>query len=560
VKRRNHLTKSVLAALLLAGAAGSPTLSAQTPTPEPVARREPFVEKVEVRVRTILVFATGPNGKALTAPLTPADLRITENGKAVEILGVEPVRAGVSPGPSRAEAPPPPAARPAAAPATVQYLYVDPSNLNRRTMKLLTDAVSSHLDAILGIGPLEIVLAEGTPTVYLASTSDAAAARKALADLAANVTGKQRLLDLRRDALKEIRDAELTSKSTAASTTRSHVRVATEHEIALLRISLDRLEAWAASRPDARPGILYYANDGFDMDPVETYRNALGSRDPGLQQEVLQLSSEFGGEVSKLLARVEGTLAGKGLTTVPLVLGGTNAEFASSASNMGLRGGAAMRQVVDSAPLFFYTRPTESLGLVAGATGGELVTTSSRFGAVLDHVGSAFLVSFRVGAVPDGRPHPLVVEAARPGLTVRTSRYLLTGSPASASRGRAIRVLEGSEKPEDVPVFATLARSGTTGSGQRSGMLRVVANFSSVRDVLVAGSAAVPLRLTLAVDLGEDEPFTSSEEVDWHPESESWRHQVPLTWPAEARRVAVLVEEVSTGLSGAAIVAVPEER
>ncbi|MGE5414927.1 MAG: hypothetical protein ACM3NW_12165, partial [Syntrophomonadaceae bacterium] len=279
----------------------------------------------------------------------------------------------------------------------------------------------------------------------------------------------------------------------------------------LLRISLDHLEDWAAARPDARPGILYYANDGFDMDPIETYRNAIGSRDETLRSEVQQLSSEYGGEVSKLLARVEGTLAGKGLTTVPLVLGGTTAEFASSASNMGLRGGAAMRQVVDSAPLFFYTRPTEPLGLVAGATGGELVSTSSRFGAVLDHIGSAYVVSFRVGAVPDGRPHPLVVEAKREGVTLRTTRYLLTGSPRSASLERAIRVLEGSEKPADVPVLATLARSGTTGSGRRSGMLRIVASFASVRDVLGGDGAAIPLRLTLAVDLGEDEPFTSAE-------------------------------------------------
>ncbi|MGE5414928.1 MAG: hypothetical protein ACM3NW_12170 [Syntrophomonadaceae bacterium] len=45
--------------------------------------------------------------------------------------------------------------------------------------------------------------------------------------------------------------------------------------------------------------------------------------------------------------------------------------------------------------------------------------------------------------------------------------------------------------------------------------------------------------------------------MDWHPESDSWRYQVPLNWPAEARRVAVLVEEVSTGLSGAAVVEIP---
>ena len=535
----------------------------QTPTPEPVARSQPFVEKVEVRVRSILVFATGPNGKPLAAPLTADDVRVLENGRPAEVLAVEPVR-------TTAAAPATPSlskgreisTAPDAPKGTLQYLYVDTATINRRSMKLITDAVGGHLDAILGIGPLEIVLADAAPAVVLASTSDAAAIRKALDDLAANVAGKQRLLDLRKDALQEIRNAELSSKSVAASNTRAHVRAAAEHEVALLRISFDRLEAWAAARPDARPGILYYANDGFDMDPIETYRNAIGSRDEGLRNEVLQLASEYGGEMSKLLARVEGTLAGKGLTTVPLVLGGTTAEFASSASNMGLRGGAAMRQVVDSAPLFFYTRPTEPLGLVAGATGGELVSTSSRFGAVLDHIGSAWIVTFRVGAIPDGRPHPLVVQAVRDGVVLRTTRYLLTGSPRAASLERAVRVLEGSEKPSDVPVIATLAPSASGAGAPRSGMLRLAVNFAAVRDVLGAGNVAVPLRLSLAVDLGDGEPFTSAEEVDWRRDDggDSWRWQVPLNWPAEARRVAVLVEEVSTGLAGAAIVEIPAAR
>ena len=545
--------------LLLAAAA--PALS-QTPTPEPVARSEPFVEKVEVRVRSILVFATGPGGKALAAPLTPADVRVLENGRPAEVLAVEPVRAPVSARSAPAPTGPEPGAASDAPKGTPQYLYIDTATINRRSMKLITDAVGGHLDAILGIGPLEIVLADAAPAVYLPATSDPAAVRKALADLAAKITGKQRLLDLRKDTLEEIRNAELSSKSVAASNTRAHVRAATEHEVALLRLSFDRLEAWAAARPDGRPGILYYANDGFDMDPIETYRNALGSRDEGLRNEVLQLAAEYGGEMSKLLARVEGTLAGKGLTTVPLVLGGTTAEFASSAANMGLRGGAAMRQVVDSAPIFFYTRPTEPLGLVAGATGGELVSTASRFGAVLDHIGSAWIVTFRVGAVPDGRPHPLVVQAARDGVTLRTTRYLLTGSPRAASLERAVRVLEGSEKPSDVPVIATLAPSSSGSGAPRSGMLRLAVNFAAARDVLGAGNVSIPLRLSLAVDLGDGEPFTSAEEVDWRRDGsgDSWRWQVPLNWPSEARRVAVLVEEVSTGLAGAAIVEIPSAR
>ncbi len=531
---------------------------AQTPD-APAARPAPYVEKVEVRVRSILVFATGPGGKPLASALTPADLQISENGAPVEILAVEPAN---RPAPLPAAAPGAAAAagpEPAPAPAVLrQYLYLDATTLNRRSMSLVAKAVAGHLDGILAAGSLEIVLADATPRVVLAATRDPQRIHAALDELSDKQPGREMLLGVRRDALREIRDVQTTAKSAMASSMRAHIRSAAEHEISLLRASFNRLEAWAADRPAAAAGILYYANDGFDMDPIEIYRNAVPQQDASLRQEVLQLESEFGGEVAKMLSHVEGTLAGMGLTTVPLVLGGTTAEFGSSAANMAKKGPSAMHQPLDEAPLFFYARPSEPMRLVAAATGGEVVSTSSRLGAVLDHIGGAFLVTFRVRAQPDGRPHPLVVKSLRPDVAVRASRYLLTGSPRALSVQRAVRVLEGSEKPSDVGVLASLTGVAKASSGATGGMLKVAANFSAVQDVLGVGEAApVPLRLSLAVELSEGEPFTSSEDVDWRPESASWRYQLPLTWPREARRIAVVVEELSTGLTGAAIVEIP---
>jgi hypothetical protein len=512
-----------------------------------------------VRVRSILVFATDAKGNPPAVPLAPADLRILENGAPAEILAVEPVR---PPKPPQAAAPGPTApdtSSPAA--LTPQYLYLDTATLNRRSMKLVADTISGHLDGILAAGPLEIVLADATPRVFLPSTLDAARIHLALDELGTTIPGKERLLDVRRDALRELRGTQEGASSAVSGNTRAHIRSAASHEMALLRTSFNRLEAWAASRPDARAGVLYYANDGFDVDPVETYRNMVSSQDVALLQEVQQLQAEFAGEISKLLAHVEGTLAGKGLTTIPIALGGTNAEFSNSAANMGVKGAGALRRPLDSSPLFFYTRPAEPLRLIADATGGEVVSTSSRFGSMLDHIAGAYLVTFRVRALPDGRPHPLVVEAARPGLTVRASHHLLTGSPRALSLERATRVLEGSEAPSDVPVLATLSGVGNAPAGKSGGMLRLAVNFSAVRDVLGGGeSAPVALRLSLAVDLGDGEPFTSAEEIDWRPETASWRYQVPLTWPPDARRIAVLVEEISTGLAGAAIVDIPAGR
>jgi hypothetical protein len=553
--------RPVVLALLLVPEPPVPT-PAPTPIPEPVARSAPYVEKVEVRVRSVVVYATDAKGNTPSPPLRPADFRVLENGKPAEVIDVEPMPSSrpkpAAPNPAPAAEPAPPPDAPDAKSGTAQYVYLDTTALNLRSMKLVTDAIAGHLDGILALGPLEIILADATPRVYLPFTADPAAVRKALHDLGETIPGKQLLLNVRKDALKEIRDTQLNAKSAMASDTRAHIRSAAEHEIALLRISFDRLAAWAAARPDTGAGILYYANDGFDMDPIEVYRTSIGSQDPTLRNEVLQLESEYGGEVSKHLAELEGTLAGKGLVTVPVTLGATTAEFANSAGNMGLRGGAAMRQVVDSAPVFFYERPTEPMRLVADATGGEVISSSSRFGAVLDHLAGAYVVTFRVGATPDGRAHPLVVQAARPGLTVRTSKYLLTGSPRSLSIERAVRVLEGSEKPGDLPVLARLVVDAKNTGAKHGGMLRLAVSFAAAQAALGdLEGRTLPIRLTLAVDLGTGEPFTSSEDIDWKPESTSFRWQVPMTWPSDASRIAIVVEEVSTGLAGSAIVDVP---
>ncbi len=444
---------------LLALVLAAPAVAQEPPS-------KPFVEKVEVRVRSVLVFITDAKGNPLTVPPSPSDLAALENGKPVEIVAVEPVRRAEGAAP-RADpgVPESPAEDPA--PGLAQYLYLETSTLNMRSMPLLARAIDDNLDSILANGPLEIVGADPEPKVVLASTRDPEKIRETLRALPNALPGKQRLLMLRRDSLSDLRDAQNRPKSGAAGSVRAHVRMAVTEEISLLRHSLARLEAWAAARPDARAGLLYYANDGFDADPVEIYRESVSSQDFEMRREVEALSQEFGKEVPKLLHQTESTLAGKGLTTIPLAFGGTLAEFAGNSANIGVRGGAALRRPTDSAPLFFYARPTEPLRLVAHATGGEVVTSTSRLGRTIDSVGRAYVVTFRVQAVPDGRPHTFELTATRPDLKVRAPKHLLTGSPRAASTQRAIRVLEGSEHPNDVPLTACSVTSRGPPRAQR---------------------------------------------------------------------------------------------
>jgi hypothetical protein len=506
-----------------------------------------------VRVRSVLVFITDPNGRPLASVPGIADLRATENGVPVEIVALEPLRVGGPANPidisvSASTGGQLPTAR------IPHYVYIDTTALNMRSLPIVSKVLAENLDSFLETGPLAIIVADPQPEVIVPETGDKDRLLKVLRTLPSIASGKERLLSVRRDSLREIREVSNRRGTTAASQgVRMRVRMAVTEEIALLKASFSRLEAWAADRSDSRPGVLYLCNDGFDADPVEVYRNSMSAQDSEARREMDQLSAEFSGEVAKMLARATGTLGGKGLTTVPIALGGVVAEFAGSASNFEVRGGAALRRPTDSAPLFFYERPLEPLGLLADATGGEVVSGANRLPTTLEHVAGAYLLTFRVRAVADGRPHPFAVSAVHSNLAVRAPAFLLTGTPSARSIHRAVRVLERSESPGDVPVKAALGGASSMPGGRYGGLLRIAASFGASR-AAIEDLSIVRIRLSIAVGISGSEPFTTSQEVDWRADTYSWLYAVPLTWPADAQQVAVLVEEVSTGLAGSAVV------
>jgi len=92
--------------------------------------------------------------------------------------------------------------------------------------------------------------------------------------------------------------------------------------------------------------------------------------------------------------------------------------------------------------------------------------------------------------------------------------------------------------------------------GRYSGALRIAANFAGAGDVFQEGTH-LWLRLAMAVSVKNAPPFTTSEDVEWVPDSTSWRYQAPLTWPKGAEKIAIVVEEISTGLAGSAVVDIP---
>ncbi|MFY9552186.1 MAG: hypothetical protein WAU32_13635, partial [Thermoanaerobaculia bacterium] len=401
-----HRTLPLLALLALAPPAGPPAQE----------KEKPFTERVEVRVRSVLVFITDTKGKPLAKPPATQDLRVLEDGRPAEVVAVELARRmDAEAGTPAASASAPAPASPRAAPSRLpQYLYVDTTSLQVRSVPRIAKAVEKNLDAMLANGPLEIVVADPEPQVMLASTSNEPAIRNALEKLPSVAVGKSRIYDARKDSVDQMLQSQYNpSGHVGSSAYRAQTRSFVRQEMLLVQDSLRRLDAWSATLPYDRAAIVYLCNDGFDSDLTEVYRNILTE---SLQQEdiqqAMQLQQEFGREAANFTAKAAGVLAGRGATAVVLAFGGSEVDFANSAANLHKMSSSAIRRPLNSSVTSYFARPFEPLLAVADKTGGQVVSAENKFPRALDEVGGAYLVSFRSHVPADGEPHPLEITSA----------------------------------------------------------------------------------------------------------------------------------------------------
>ena len=554
--------------VLLALAAAAAPSRAQIPTPTAVPG---FTERVEVNVRTIFDVVVDAKGRPIGQTLAPGDIEVLEDGIPAQVLGVDPVRplAAGSPGSSAGATAAPSAPAPALSKAPAgpiqtlpQFLYVDTSLMRKQSVKQVAETVEKNLEAILSRGPLEIVVADPDPKVFLARTSDASQIRGKLSELARTVSGKERMRDIRRDLDPRIGGSAAPGSPAARAegmSRQARARSGMREEVALVRQSLDRLDRWAAGNASGHPAIVYLADDGFDANPGDFWANLLqgdGSTEQLAQGN--QYRNEVAAEIPALVARSSKALAEAGFTAVMLALGRLDATFADDAASTGKRTGSQLRRPYDAPPPFTYVRPLEPLRLVADQTGGEVVTSAEALAPALERLSGAVAITYRMDRPADGRPHKLEVRSRMAGVVVRTARSVVAGTSRMASAVHAVDALAAPTARGDLPLEASIDLFEVKKNDRRVGELRVSADLGGIASALDRVGPG-RIRVTIAVERGGFQPFVSSEEVDLAREGAgtTWLYNAPLEWPSDARRVSVRVEEQKTGTFGTATAELP---
>ncbi len=494
--------------------------------------------------------------------LSAADLEIVEDGVTLPAARLGPAAAGSGGG--------------------RVVLYFDRTLSTSRTVKRAAEGLSELARQLIGLGEVEVVVADEEVEVELTTREELILGQK-LSRMALTDTGQRAILDLRRRTLRDFGAGGTTELG--AGEVAGVVTAGIDEELELVRQRQEQLLSWAAAaRPGDGPRLLVLVADGFDLDPVSFYTQYL---DEESTRGVLASSSRFMtlGTAVRETARA---LAASGWTVLPLALQPAAGEApkdleytaiestddaggVTAAPGITLRPGSLFRrrEVEESEPLPEpeLADPLEPLRLLAQETGGEVVVSGRGLRDVAGRLAGRLELAYRSELPPEAGMRRIEVRALRPGLVVRTRRWLSRGIPEAVSALRARQLLAGIEADGGFDVAAVLrldepgeepaAAGASTGAALEA---RLGLRELETADGEAGGDAT--FRVTVATATEEGEPRLSREvlaDQDLRYLDE-WIYRTTVELPPGATEVAVLVEDLTGGLWGGRRATVVEGR
>jgi hypothetical protein len=401
---------------------------------------------------------------------------------------------------------------------------LDPTTLGRRAWDAAIEQLSGSGEALVAIGPVDVV-ALATPLLRAATaTRDPGEVRAALAHIAVNVVPLDRFYAGRARAVREL-------QKTHSGGPLQILRELKADEERTLRDSLDRLDA--ALLACGRPLVAVWAAQG-DPDTAGFVR----SESPeGLSPA---LAMPFTDTPLGMLSSLEATgqrWATDGVTVVAWSRPGEALlEAAAADVRLPLRGHP--RDSLGPQPLTLFET-------VAETTGGALAQNQAQLGAALATAGGRFELIYQTSNAAAGW-RLLRVDAARPGWTVRyPPRILVSASgPEEPVVARQPIVLAVELSPMRIP---------SDQPGRETVRLPVLVDLMPLRDRL---GLAAPARFAFRLFATPPHGATMSRAVEVKlpalPAEGKLHYEATLVVPTGTSGYAVEVSESTTGAVGAA--------
>jgi hypothetical protein len=538
-------------------------------TDGPVSDRPVARERVEVTAVSVLVRTRDAKGHPVT-DLAAADLVLTEDGRQVPILGVEPLPQvrmvegrPVAPLAAAAEDAPP------ARKIVPVAIYVERNLASTADLAPALSALAERADWLTSLGPVDIVVADEFVEPYLDASNDAASVTSALMTLASMPSTDHAIERIRKDYVRSLReypdrgrarDGGEIQSSTPDNLLRLRTMVAARSHIfeedAVLRRTMARMNDWALGLPSSGPRLLFLVGTGFDEDPIDFYLYFLQSADPSLapaaRAEFLRYNQA---------TRVEAVgreLAAAGWMVVPVAtrVAGTMrtaAEFAGGEKFQAFltdsqEEGAYLRDVD-----FMLLDPLGSQQHLSEPSGGKVVVGGRGLDRLISESSGWYRLTYQVDRAPDGAMHEVAVRSKRPNVEIQSTGVVVSGT----SEGRAamrLRTLLGDHAVNgELPIRLEVGHSRSGDENSLLADLTVTVDFGPISPLFEESGRRV-LRFSVGVQGGDGVPSISHQLATAVGAVAGMRYEVPIRWTAkDLSQVAVIVEDLGSGAWGGAV-------
>lgn len=543
-------------------------------------QEKPFGAVTNVTAIEVTAEVVDASGK-IPNDLKASDFAILEDGVEYPVASLEYLCAQCGPAPAAAPETTAPATNTTTATPWDIVIYIDYELSSRTTIRDAVKTLLNESERLTRNGRVEVVVADPTPRRILASSSDPKAIADALT-AASKINAQSRLANVRRAFIDSTDDK--TGANEGAYSNMTDMRSSIAEESMLIQNFLGRLSAWLGGYPRQSSRALLLVADGFDINPGDFYSDSMtpaipaerhtsnrvaagGSNSTGADMRAQRLAAQARTEGGKLQSdemtdsrRAYHPLAAQAAAagwTIISMRGGLNAELAAESSmgsgnnvvsNFNTNGGGMGR-----ATRGLQARPVEALATFAEATGGTLVADTSKFGKTIETLGNRVRLTYQVSRPIDGLVRQIDVQSRRAGLKVNAARFASSSTPELVANSRTAALIQSGTAPGELPVSAKL-QLDKGAKGNPVGTLEARVGLAPIAPLKPQLKQAT-VRVTIGVATGKDQPriihqLHSNFDLS---QLNSATFTSPMQLPKNVEKVAIVVEELSTGAWGGAV-------
>lgn len=505
----------------------------------PALAQEPAGEVINVTAIELSVDVRDRNGN-VPQDLKPADFVVLENGVERAVTAVEYERATRLAGTLQGEAETP--ATSVADDRNV-LVYVDLELSNHSTMLDALRGLQKNAALLTSLGAVDVVVTNpGVQWIARGVTDDqalAAAIRKI-----ETLPAHDRLLEHRRSVLDELKNRSQSGAALSMSLFEARSAMSAEEQI-VSRFDT-RLTSVLSAVPRRAFNAMFLISDGFDLDPMEFYEEFL--HEPN---DVAQLRTAWAGTTGRIHDEFARSLASTGWT-VTVLSGGAIADFRGAASESGsAKVRAFVNNLQGSAPTFMSHR-RDALLAITDATGGRIASAPPEFASAINSMGDRVRITYQVPRAPDAKPRKIEVRVKREGVKAMTSRWTSSSTPEITASARALEQLRGGPHGE-LPMAARIQLGIANRDKRAEGSVEVrldVTPIGKLREQLDKAT----IRISFAIEGTKAPAYVIHQTIENYDLTKLQRvlYTSPINIDPDIRRIAVVMEELSSGMWGGA--------